>query len=148
MNNVRGKRTPGGGGAEQTMWTLLQAAHVLEDRLEAALSKVDLSGAKLGVLTELVKAGEPLTLGDLASRIQCVRSNVTQLVDRLEAQGLVRRVDDPSDRRSVRAELTREGHARHAAGAKQMERIQGEFAAVLPAAERAALSRMLEAVKK
>ena len=36
----------------------------------------------------------------LAERLTCAKSNVTQLVDRLEADGLVRRKLDPSDRRS------------------------------------------------
>jgi DNA-binding MarR family transcriptional regulator len=36
----------------------------------------------------------------------CVRSNITQLIDRMQAEGLVRRIPDPQDRRSVRAALT------------------------------------------
>ena len=36
---------------------------------------------------------------------------MTQLVDRLEADGLVRRVADPTDRRSVKAEITDEGQS-------------------------------------
>ncbi|TMG94648.1 MAG: MarR family transcriptional regulator, partial [Betaproteobacteria bacterium] len=74
-----------------------------EKRLEDALEKVGLSNAKFGALTHLVEAGEPLSLSECAARMTCVRSNITQLIDRLEADGLVRRVDDPADRRGVRA---------------------------------------------
>lgn len=91
---------------------LARVARCLEDRLDAALAEVGLSAAKLGVLTQLVEAGSPLPLGELAARMRCVRSNVTQLVDRMEVDGLVRRVDDPADRRTVRAELTRLGRER------------------------------------
>lgn len=65
--------------------------------------------AKFGVLSRLVEAGEPLTLGSLAERCSCVRSNITQLVDRLQVEKLVERVADPTDRRSIRASLTRLG---------------------------------------
>jgi DNA-binding MarR family transcriptional regulator len=43
---------------------------------------------------------------------------MTQLVDRLEAEGLVARVADPQDRRSIRAAITDEGRRRHAIGSK------------------------------
>jgi len=134
-------------GPAEAIGSLLGAAHALEDRVETALASVGLSGAKLGVLTHLANAGEPITLGELAARVNCVRSNVTQLVDRLEADGLVRRVDNAKDRRSVRAELTPEGKARYKAGTKQMEKVHEEFAASMPAAERAALRRALSLLK-
>src|SRR5712692_8462451 len=89
---------------QQVFFLLLKAAHALEDRLESTLGEVDLSAAKFGALSKLVAAGEPLPLSELAARVACVRSNITQLVDRLEDDGLVRRISDPSDRRSVRAE--------------------------------------------
>lgn len=96
--------------------SILQAARIIEERTEAALATAGLSMAKQSALTKLAEAGEPLTLSDLAARLSCVRSNMTQLVDRLEADGLVRRVDDPADRRVVRAELTPLGRKRQAEG--------------------------------
>lgn len=127
----------------QTLMSLLHAAHQWEDRLEAALGKVELSSTKLGVLTELVNAGGDLTLGELADRIHCVRSNVTQLMDRLEADGLVRRANHASDRRRIRAELTDEGRARQKAGALQLALVQEEFGRAFPEAEREALLQAL-----
>jgi DNA-binding MarR family transcriptional regulator len=147
MNDSGRHAKPPAVGVDQVMWALLHAAHTVEDRLEAALATVQLSGAKLGVLTELVKAGEPLPLSELASRIQCVRSNVTQLVDRLEAEGLVRRVNDPSDRRSKRAELTASGRERQRAGAEKLTTIQKELAASIPSGERAPLLHALAGLK-
>ena len=85
------------------IFSLLHAAHVLEDRVEASLETVGLSLPKYSVLSELVKSGTSVSLSELATRLSCVRSNMTQLVDRLEADGVVRRVDDPSDRRAVKA---------------------------------------------
>jgi DNA-binding MarR family transcriptional regulator len=127
--------------------SLLAAAHAIEARLEQGLATVGLSPAKHAVLSQLARAGEPLTLSELASRVCCVRSNMTQLVDRLEAEGLVRRIDDSGDRRIVRAAITVLGEDREAAGANQVRQIQSEFAAALPESDRATLERALAALK-
>ncbi|HSL69177.1 MAG TPA: MarR family transcriptional regulator, partial [Longimicrobiales bacterium] len=92
---------------------IIHAGHHVEHRLETALASVGLSLAKLGALRHLIESGEPLALGQLAERIACVKSNVTQLVDRLENDGLVKRVPDPNDRRSVLALVTDEGRERY-----------------------------------
>jgi DNA-binding MarR family transcriptional regulator len=132
---------------DNLMFSLLEAARALETRLETALAGVGLSMAKHGVLTTLVDAGEALPLSELAARQKCVRSNITQLVDRLEAEGLVRRVDDPDDRRSIRAELTPLGRDRQAAGAAQLAAIQADFTASLSDAKRATIRGMLDRLK-
>lgn len=125
------------------VFALLDAASAVQARLDAALDAVGLSLAKYLALRQLAAAGEPLTLGELAARRQCVRSNVTQLVDRLEADGLVRRIDDPVDRRAIRAVLTPLGHEREAAGTEAIGRAQAELAARVPADEREPLRRLL-----
>ena len=133
--------------ANSVMLSLLAAAHAIEARLEQGLATVGLSPAKHAVISQLAQAGEPLTLGELAARVCCVRSNMTQLVDRLEAEGLVRRIDDPGDRRIIRAALTPLGEEREAAGANQVRQIQSEVAAAVPESDRAALERVLAVLK-
>ena len=111
------------------------------------MEEVGLSSAKFSALTHLVEAGEALSLSDCAKLMTCVRSNITQLMDRLEAEGLVKRVDDPNDRRGVRASVTPLGFERQAAGAKQLAQIQKEFAKSLAGADRDALARVLAAMR-
>src|ERR1700745_1456739 len=82
---------------------LVQAAHRVESRLEEALADVGLSIAKFETLSVLVSQDHPISLSELAVKLVCVKSNVTQLVDRLETEGLVKRANDPSDRRAGRA---------------------------------------------
>ena len=53
-----------------------------------------------------------LTMGDLAEMLDVSPRTVTGLVDNLERDGLAKRVDDPTDRRSVYAELTDQGRER------------------------------------
>ena len=92
-----------GGPDEGAMIGLLRAAGVVQERLEAGLDAIGLSPAKYQALDALVRAGKPLALSELAGCLKCVRSNITQLADRLETDGLVKRVDDPDDRRAIRA---------------------------------------------
>ena len=129
------------------MISLLVTAHALEERIEKTLAVHGLSFAKLNVLTLMVDAGRPLQLSEVAARLNCVRSNVTQLVDRLEADGLVRREPDPTDRRSIRAVLSAEGKKRQALGSAEYQRILGEFTRSLPESDRHALGRVLALLK-
>ena len=148
MNKPAKLRSAHPGTADgQMMYSLVRAAHVLESRLEEALEKVGLSMPKFGALSHLVKEGEPLSLSECATKMTCVRSNITQLVDRLEADGLVRRVEDPEDRRAVRAAVTALGKERYAAGVRQVEKVQAEFAETLSGIDQHALERVLSAIR-
>jgi DNA-binding MarR family transcriptional regulator len=146
--NHTGVETPAAKApSDTTIFSLLHAAHALEDKLEDALNRVGLSIPKFSVLNELVSVGTPLSLSDLAARLSCVRSNMTQLVDRLETDRLVKRVDDPNDRRGVKADITDEGRVRHAAGATEVARLHETFAASVGQDDRATLRRLLTALE-
>ena len=134
------------GPDEGALVAVLSAATVLRERLEAALVAIGLSVSKFDALDQLIRAGEPLTLGTLAGRLQCVRSNVTQLVDRLEAEGLVKRGSCSEDRRAIRATVTPFGLDRHAAGLEAIRSVQSEVAERLNGVQRAQLVELLSAV--
>lgn len=127
-------------------FSILHAAKAIEDRIEGALGTVGLSMAKHSALSKLEEAREPLTLSELAERLSCVRSNITQLVDRLEADGLVRRIADPDDRRSVRAELTTLGREKQAEGAAELSRVQQELSDQVGTADVAGLESALQSL--
>lgn len=129
------------------LFAVLHTSSVLESRVEARLSEVGLSLAKLAALHRLSEAGESLPLGQLAERLSCVKSNVTQLVDRLEADGLVSRASDPNDRRSRLAVLTDAGRQAYQKGKQiQIESEQALFGA-LTAEESATLHVLLAKLK-
>jgi DNA-binding MarR family transcriptional regulator len=130
-----------------SIWAVLHAAHALEDKVEEALGRAGLSTPKYSVLNALVETGEALSLSELAARLSCVRSNMTQLVDRLESDGLVKRVSDPNDRRAVKAAITDEGRLRCQAGSSELDRVHQEFASSVSEQDREALVRLLSAVK-
>lgn len=100
--------------SEPSSWPLLLTAHaVLTGMVEKQLSEANLPA--LGwydVLWALERApGQRLRMHELAHYIVVSRSNMTRLVDRLEAAGLIRRDSDPGDRRGAFAVLTEQGGA-------------------------------------
>ena len=110
---------------------ILDAARAVEARIDSALGPLKLSLAKLNILDLLVRSDRPLTLGALAQELACVRSNVTQLVDRLEADGLVKREAAPEDRRSIRAIVTDSGRERQLAGTVALGKVRQDLAQIL-----------------
>ena len=122
---------------------MLHASSVLEGRLEARLSDVGLSLAKLAALHQLTAAGESLPLGQLAERLSCVKSNVTQLIDRLEADGLVSRAADSNDRRSRLATLTDAGKVAYSKGSEIRMQAEREIFGVLTSSESETLHALL-----
>jgi DNA-binding MarR family transcriptional regulator len=130
----------------ELMLQLLRTAERVERALERALEGIGLSPAKLAVLGGLTQAGGRLSLGELAQHRCCVKSNITKLVDRLEADGLVTRRDDPNDRRGVLAEITAEGRRLQAEGERLLDEVEATLTRDLPAADVAALRRVLEQV--
>src|SRR5476651_926811 len=121
----------------------LDAARAVEARAEGALSEVGLSLAKLGALRHLVLAAEPLSLSHLAERHCCGKSNVTQLVDRLEADGFVTRVPDPDDRRTIRAAVTASGRSAYERASVLLAEHERALDAKLGVAHRADLAKQL-----
>jgi DNA-binding MarR family transcriptional regulator len=72
-------------------------------RFLSAASELDLHPAQAGTLLQLES---PLPMHHLAALLGCDNSNVTGLVDRLEARGLVTRKPSPEDRRVKHIVLT------------------------------------------
>ena len=130
------------------LFAVLHASGVLETRIEARLSEVGLSLAKLAALHHLSEAGESLPLGQLADRLACVKSNVTQLVDRLEADGLVSRAADANDRRSRLAVLSATGREAYARGRDIQQQAERELFAALTPDESAKLHELLAKLER
>jgi len=106
--------------ALDTYVKLLRAGRAVLARVEPRLVAAGLTTTQFGVLEAILHKG-PLSQRELCRKVLTSAGNMTDLVDKLEARGLVRRARPPSDRRAVRVELTRTGRglieplfARHA----------------------------------
>jgi DNA-binding MarR family transcriptional regulator len=123
-------------------------ASVIEDfngvyiRLPAA---GQLSFTTLSVLHSLSRTG-PLRLSELTATEQVTQSAISQLVTRLEAEGLVGRHADPADGRGVLVHITDAGRA--IVATRHLERVRrlASFAGHLSPAERAALAAAMPAL--
>ena len=89
---------------------LLRASRAVVLRVEKLLAAHDLTTTQLGVLEAILHKG-PLTHRELGRKVLTSAGNMTDVVDKLQGRGLVRRVRDPLDRRLVRVELTEPGLA-------------------------------------
>ncbi len=82
-------------------------------RFLIAATELELHPAQAGALLQL---DDTLPMHELAAELGCDSSNVTGLVDRLAARGLVARQESPTDRRVRHIVLT-------AAGRKMRQRL-------------------------
>jgi DNA-binding MarR family transcriptional regulator len=95
----------------------LAAVRILGKKLHATMERwadrYGLSEGRFQILIRLHHAdGERLAMGELAEALDVSPRTVTGLVDTLERDGLVKRANDPDDRRSVYAEITDQGRER------------------------------------
>jgi DNA-binding MarR family transcriptional regulator len=93
------------------------------------LEQLGLTFSDWHVLNALHWSGAPYRrkAGELARRADLTSGAMTSRLDALEKEGLVRRLRDPADRRSVLVELTDKGRKKH----EQMLGIQGQKEALL-----------------
>ncbi len=104
---------------------LFRAQATIARELTAADVWGELSPREYGVLYALVNAPRGLRITELRSDVLLTQPGISRLITRLEAAGLVERVDDPDDGRACRIRLTEAGaqaqrdvgrrHGRHVA---------------------------------
>ena len=85
----------------------------LYEYFKAQKSRFDALSAEFGLSSSqgyaMYLLAEPMSMGELAHRLLCDSSNVTGIVDRLEARGLIERRPSPDDRRVKLLVLTDDG---------------------------------------
>src|SRR6185503_15101551 len=92
-------------------WRLFfESALALVDVLDAELEQsVGISQRWYDVLVHLEESPDGIPMNELAERILYSKSGFTRVVDRMEEEGLVRRVRPEHDRRSILVVLTDKG---------------------------------------
>ena len=94
--------------------TFLHAhAHAIRELERELLAECGMPLGWYDVLLQLAEAPQHrLRMADLAERVLLSRSGLTRLIDRLQAEGLVRREPSPDDARGTFTVLTVDGMAR------------------------------------
>ena len=104
----------------EAMTALRITARLIHQLMDRWADKHGLSEGRLHALFALKSAPERrLPLGELADQLEVTPRNVTGLIDHLERDGLVERIDDPADRRLTYARLKM-------AGAKRLDGMREE----------------------
>jgi DNA-binding MarR family transcriptional regulator len=100
--------------------SVMRVQQIFLARTEEVLRGFDLTFSRYEVLMLLLFSREGrLPLGKIGERLQVHAASVTNAIDRLESQGLVRRAPNPRDGRGTLAEIT-------PAGRRVAERATGE----------------------
>lgn len=90
--------------------SIIRAQQIYLARVDAALRPFSLTFSRYELLMILLfSRNGSLPLNKLGARLQVHPTSVTNAVDRLEEQGLLRRAPHPSDRRTTLAEITVDG---------------------------------------
>ena len=90
--------------------------------------------------------GSPLRMKDLAKKMGVTTGTLTVMIDRLEQQGLLRRIPHETDRRSYLIALTKKGQGLFAEHHQYHLRLTEEITATLSTEEQALFSAVLEKV--
>ncbi len=97
------------GTAAKEAWALFWRIFTADKaRRMATLNELGLAPTQSMALMQL-RPGKPITMSAMAHALQCDNSNVTGIVDRLEAQGLVERRPAEHDRRVKTLVITEKG---------------------------------------
>jgi DNA-binding MarR family transcriptional regulator len=137
---TRGTALEPAAGTAREIWELLLelSRTQFREHLSATIALFDLSPPQAHALQAL-EPGNPVPMRDLASRLKCDASNITGIVDRLEARGLVERRPDPGDRRVKALIVTAKGAALRARLAERLYQVPSALAMLSPAEQRTLL---------
>ena len=140
MNNPREPLDP---RIVRLIGLLYRTERLTDGHITKLLQPVGLTCAQHQVLKILAAEDQPLPLGQIAERMRTVRSNATQMVDRLAAEGLVERILDPADRRLVLAKIRDEGSRRYEAARAVEQEVEHELALLFTPGELDQLTTLL-----
>ncbi|MBX3600330.1 MAG: MarR family transcriptional regulator [Rubrivivax sp.] len=113
----------------------------LRERYRTSLPRFDL-------MAQLDRHPGGLKMRELSRRLMVTGGNVTGLTDRLVAEGLVEKREDPADRRATTVALTAEGRRQFGAMAREHERWVVELFGGLNAAQLQQLFELLGQLKQ
>ena len=96
--------------ASEALAALRVAGKAIRQQMDRFAERHGLSEGRLFLLFQLGRAPQhQLPLGEIAGHLDVSPRNITGLIDHLEKDGLVERVPDVADRRSIQARLTPAG---------------------------------------
>jgi DNA-binding MarR family transcriptional regulator len=127
---------------------LLTCTQLIERQVRSRLrSQFDTTLPRFDLMAQLERHREGLKMNELSRLLMVTGGNVTAIVDQLEKEGLVERLDEPADRRAFRIRLTKSGERTFIEMARAHEEWVVELLAGLSRRDQEELLRLLARVK-
>jgi DNA-binding MarR family transcriptional regulator len=128
---------------------LLTCTQLIERQVRSRLrEQFSTTLPRFDLLAQLERHREGLKMNELSRLLMVTGGNVTAIVDQLEKEGLVERLDEPADRRAFRIRLTRAGERGFAEMARAHEAWVVELLAGMNRRDQDELLRLLAKVKQ
>jgi len=128
---------------------LLTCTQLIERRVRSRLrEQFATTLPRFDLMSQLERHPGGLKMNELSRLLMVTGGNVTAIVDQLEKEGLVERLDEPADRRAFRIRLTRSGERTFAEAARAHEEWVVELLAGLSRREHEELLKLLAKVKQ
>jgi DNA-binding MarR family transcriptional regulator len=107
---------------------LLKASTAIEQDIRRRLrSECNTTLPRFDVMAALARAPDGLKMSEISLQLRVSNGNITGIIDKLVAEGLVRRLSVPGDRRAACATLTDQGRAEFADQATKHEKWVNEM---------------------
>ena len=127
---------------------LLTCTQLIEKRVRAGLrEQFTTTLPRFDLMAQLDRYPAGLKMNELSRLLMVTGGNVTAIVDQLEKEGLVERLDEPADRRAFRIRLTRSGRKSFAEMARVHEQWVVELLSGLSKREQGELLKLLAKLK-
>jgi DNA-binding MarR family transcriptional regulator len=128
---------------------LLTCSQLIERHVRSRLrSRFGITLPRFDLMSQLERHPEGLKMNELSRRMMVTGGNITGIVDQLVKEGLVERLDEPSDRRAWRVRLTRAGDKAFAEMARAHEDWVVELLAGFSRRDSEALMQLLARLKQ
>jgi DNA-binding MarR family transcriptional regulator len=128
---------------------LLTCTQLIERQVRSRLrSQFDTTLPRFDLMAQLERHREGLKMNELSRLLMVTGGNVTAIVDQLEKEGLVERLDEPDDRRAFRIRLTKSGERTFIDMARAHEEWVVDLLAGLSRRDQDELLRLLARVKE
>lgn len=116
------------------------------EEMGKTFTKHGLNGASFDVLATLLRSGPPhaLSPNQLLATMMVTSGTMTNRIDQLVKEGLVARVPNPDDKRSVHVQLTKQGQKTIDAAVTDHVEAQKRLVEGLKASDKIALNRLLD----
>jgi len=125
---------------------VVRLSALYSEEMGKTFSKHGLNAASFDVLATLLRSGPPhaLSPNQLLETMMVTSGTMTNRIDQLAKEGLVARVPNPDDKRSVLVQLTEAGRRKVDAAVTDHVETQKRLVGRLAAEDRAALNRLLD----